>query len=342
MEVDNPHTSGAPSTVTSDARDDEVCQVVDEDCIITGRSGSLALSDVSCASNPATPKPAEGAFTLTVPRCCSPVPTCARELRREEVGQRPLQGQHRLLRQLLLLRVRRPRERVQGVGRARAGHAHGIHVARHAGGGQGGGQGSRGSGGWERGGRGRWACRVDAALVVRQVAQGERPPERESASCLPSAPSALTPRWQALEQVYPVEAPQPAGIASSITLRPYQTQSLAFMLAVENSTDPSLVGQRPAERNEVHLMRDAVRGSAMTRAERHAGAYKVEIKNGPAPPTRPVRGGWLCDEVGMGDAAWSEAPRGGPRRLSAPDQSRGRLSPTVLQPWSLPDREPPL
>ena len=55
MEVDNPHTRGAPSTVTSDARDDEVCQVVDEDCIITGRSGSLALSDVSCASNPATP-----------------------------------------------------------------------------------------------------------------------------------------------------------------------------------------------------------------------------------------------------------------------------------------------
>ena len=73
------------------------------------------------------------------------------------------------------------------------------------------------------------------------------------------------------------------------------------MLAVENSTDPSLVGQRPAERNDVHLMRDAVRGTAMSRAERQAGAYKVEIKNGPAPPTRAVRGGWLCDEVGMGD-----------------------------------------
>ena len=138
-----------------------------------------------------------------------------------------------------------------------------------------------------------------------------------------------------------MEAPQPAGLAPSITLRPYQKQSLAFMLAVENSTDPSLVGQRPAERNEVHLMRDAVRGTAMSRAERQAGAYKVEIKNGPAPPTRAVRGGWLCDEVGMGDAAWSEAPRGGPRRLSAPDQRRGRLPPTVLQPWSLSDREPP-
>jgi len=75
------------------------------------------------------------------------------------------------------------------------------------------------------------------------------------------------------------------------------------MLAVENSTDPSLVGQRPAERNDVHLMRDAVRGTAMSRAERQAGAYKVEIKNGPAPPTRAVRGGWLCDEVGMGKTA---------------------------------------
>ena len=114
------------------------------------------------------------------------------------------------------------------------------------------------------------------------------------------------------------------------------------MLAVENSTEPSLVGQRPAERNDVHLMRDAVRGTAMSRAERQAGAYKVEIKNGPAPPTRAVRGGWLCDEVGMGDAAWSEAPRGGPRRLSAPDQRRGRLHPTVLQPRSLSDREPTL
>ena len=113
----------------------------------------------------------------------------------------------------------------------------------------------------------------------------ERPHARESASCLPSAPSALTPWWQAIEQVYPVEAPQPAGIAPSITLRPYQKQSLAFMLAVENSTDPSLVGQRPAERNDVHLMRDAVRGTAMSRAERQAGAYKVEIKNGPPWPT---------------------------------------------------------
>ena len=111
---------------------------------------------------------------------------------------------------------------------------------------------------------------------------------------------------QALEQVYPEEAPQPAGIASTITLRPYQKQSLAFMLAIENSTDASLVGERPAERNDVHLMRAAVVGTRMTRREQRAGLYKVEQNNGPAPPTRPVRGGWLCDEVGMGSAAWSK------------------------------------
>ena len=112
--------------------------------------------------------------------------------------------------------------------------------------------------------------------------------------------------WQALEQVYPEEAPQPAGIAPAITLRPYQKQSLAFMLAIENSTDASLVGERPAEKYDLHLQRAAVRGTQMSRAERHAGLYKVEIKHGPAPPTRSVRGGWLCDEVGMGSAAWSK------------------------------------
>ena len=41
MEVDGPHTSGAAPNVTPETRDDE-----DEDCQITGRSGSLALSDV--------------------------------------------------------------------------------------------------------------------------------------------------------------------------------------------------------------------------------------------------------------------------------------------------------
>ena len=62
MEVDNPYTSGAPSTVTSDTRDDEVCQVVDEDCIITGRSGSLALSDVRLRLEPDHSQARRGRF----------------------------------------------------------------------------------------------------------------------------------------------------------------------------------------------------------------------------------------------------------------------------------------
>ena len=62
MEVDNPYATGAPSTVTSDTRDGEVCQVVDEDCIITGRSGSLALSDVSRRLEPGHSPARRGRF----------------------------------------------------------------------------------------------------------------------------------------------------------------------------------------------------------------------------------------------------------------------------------------
>ena len=62
MEVDNPYATGAPSTVTSDTRDGEVCQVVDEDCIITGRSGSLALSDVRLHLEPGHSQARRGRF----------------------------------------------------------------------------------------------------------------------------------------------------------------------------------------------------------------------------------------------------------------------------------------
>jgi SNF2 family DNA or RNA helicase len=64
--------------------------------------------------------------------------------------------------------------------------------------------------------------------------------------------------------VYPKEEPQPAGLLSSITLRPYQKQSLAFMIDLERSTQPETAGR--------------VGG-------------------------RTVRGGWLADEMGMGKTA---------------------------------------
>eukprot|EP00964_Phaeocystis_antarctica_P135077 scaffold99423_cov66-Phaeocystis_antarctica.AAC.1 len=161
MEVDLTEASGAARTVTPDTQDDE-----DEDCQITGRSGSLALSDVRPRRlEPPLPSPRRVPSTLTGPRCCSPVSARSRELRREEVDERPLQGQHRVLRQLLLLRLRLPRERVQGVGITLSGHTHGVDVARHAGGGQGCCQGGRGSGECDRG-RGRRRVRVPAAVVV--------------------------------------------------------------------------------------------------------------------------------------------------------------------------------
>ena len=68
-----------------------------------------------------------------------------------------------------------------------------------------------------------------------------------------------------VQQVYPVEVGEPRGLLSSVRLRPYQKQSLAFMLDIERSTDTSLCGT-------------------------------TTHKTG----TQSVRGGWLCDEMGMG------------------------------------------
>ena len=59
MEVDGPHTNGAAPNVTPETRDDD-----DDDCQITGRSGSLALSDV----RPMPPRTA----TLSSPRRALP------------------------------------------------------------------------------------------------------------------------------------------------------------------------------------------------------------------------------------------------------------------------------
>lgn len=69
---------------------------------------------------------------------------------------------------------------------------------------------------------------------------------------------------EATNQVYPVETAEPLGLAAGVRLKPYQKQSLAFMLQVERTADAELVGKR---------------------AHGH------------------VRGGWLCDEVGMGKTA---------------------------------------
>ena len=135
MEIDitkDTDSAGAGPSGANQARDDE-----DDDCVFAGRSGDLALADVS-PPPPASP---------LLPRSHAPrppaVPARARELRREAVGEWRLQGQRDVLRQLLLLRVRHPVERVQGLGVARPGHAHSLHVARQACRGQGCSQGGR-------------------------------------------------------------------------------------------------------------------------------------------------------------------------------------------------------
>ena len=80
---------------------------------------------------------------------------------------------------------------------------------------------------------------------------------------------------KAIEQVWPVEAPAPPGLVIG-ALKPYQKQSLAFMLALERAPDGS----------ETAMGRTMVTGGLQ--GPQHA-------KYVPAP-----RGGWLASEVGMG------------------------------------------
>ena len=58
---------------------------------------------------------------------------------------------------------------------------------------------------------------------------------------------------EACTQVYPVEVAEPAGLLPSVQLRPYQKQSLAFMIDIERSTDVTLLaGQRMAPLRTAH------------------------------------------------------------------------------------------
>jgi DNA repair protein RAD5 len=74
---------------------------------------------------------------------------------------------------------------------------------------------------------------------------------------------------KAVEQVWPVEAPSPPGLVVG-ALKPYQKQSLAFMLRLERAADG-------AETVGMGNMRDE-------------DGFSLQ----------QVRGGWLADEVGMG------------------------------------------
>jgi hypothetical protein len=129
---------------------------------------------------------------------------------------------------------------------------------------------------WARGHRGdRTAAAAASAPSVPSVPRaGSSCPSRSSAGVSSSTPTVNatedTP-WTCglvmsrVEQVYPVEAPEPPGLLEGCRLRAYQKQSLGFMLDVE-------------------------RGNTNVRAV--DGALRT-LGNKLTP-----RGGWLCDEVG--------------------------------------------
>jgi SNF2 family DNA or RNA helicase len=84
-----------------------------------------------------------------------------------------------------------------------------------------------------------------------------------------------------VEQIYPRHATQPAGLLSSVVLKPYQLQSLAFMQDME-ANGP--VG-------DVYVPRIGTKRGSLVVAD---GPTRLR------PGNAHVRGGWLCDEMGMG------------------------------------------
>jgi hypothetical protein len=113
-----------------------------------------------------------------------------------------------------------------------------------------------------------------AAAAAAAVPWWQRAPRRvvptaaAAAAAAPAVPRTCEELMRRVQQVWPVETPEPAGLLPSCRLRPYQKQSLAFMLELERA--PS---------------------SAVTVGRAGAGESCAGVE---------VRGGWLCDEVGMG------------------------------------------
>lgn len=88
-----------------------------------------------------------------------------------------------------------------------------------------------------------------------------------------------------MQQVYPWEEAEPQGLVPGTQLRPYQKQSLAFMLALE--------APEPDEQEQQQQQpRSAAASSAST--------MPVKVKQQAPPSAVAMRGGWLADEVGMG------------------------------------------
>ena len=94
---------------------------------------------------------------------------------------------------------------------------------------------------------------------------------------------------KAVQQVYPDEVKKPSGLIVS-ALRHYQKQSIAFMLANEKAT--TVAGQT-ADPRIGRLTRTAT--MSYESAPMTSWGWKPSMQEDGL-----IRGGWLCDEVGMG------------------------------------------
>ena len=95
---------------------------------------------------------------------------------------------------------------------------------------------------------------------------GGKPPFAPAGGASSSALANPNGSRQLTAEERPIEVSEPNHFTKDIKLRPYQRQSLAFMQQIESSTDMTLRGLQ-------------------TGTGRH------------------IRGGWLCDEMGMGKTA---------------------------------------
>jgi hypothetical protein len=126
---------------------------------------------------------------------------------------------------------------------------------------------------------------------------------------------------EAVQQVYPLEEPEPAELAAGIQLRPYQRQSLSFVLQMERSISKALAGRRAFDGSPLSL----------------------------------IRGGWVADEVGMGKTAVaiaavlanpSKAPRPSDKAYYQHEYAKYRTTlvvvPRLASLWNLSAGPPPV
>ena len=112
---------------------------------------------------------------------------------------------------------------------------------------------------------------------------------------------------KSIEQVYPVEHAEPAGFAPSLKLRPYQKQSLAFMVHVEQNGYPGHDNSNATECTDGSYSASSSAASSAASSS-SVGGGKMAVASGPVVHSLPnadptLRAGWLCDEVGMGKTA---------------------------------------